>query len=86
MPVEEPAFLARLKRSLRPGGYIVFESNVSSAPMNRSHRASTRRQPGALRELFNDFDILVYREESDYGDWGGPPTPQVRMVARKRAR
>jgi 2-polyprenyl-3-methyl-5-hydroxy-6-metoxy-1,4-benzoquinol methylase len=85
VPVEEPAFLARLKRSLRPGGHIVFESNIqrTDQPFPPGVHAV---QPGVLRQLFNDFDILVYREESDYGDWGGSPTPHVRMVARKRAR
>ena len=85
VPVEEPAFLARLKRSLRPGGHIVFESNIqrTDQPFPPGVHAV---QPGVLRQLFNDFDILVYREEDDYGDWGGPPTPLVRMVARKRAR
>ncbi len=39
--------------------------------------------PGALRELFRDFEILIYEEVDAYGDWGGPPTPHVRMVARK---
>lgn len=39
--------------------------------------------PGELRELFKDFEIIIYREVNDYGDWGGPPTPHVRMVARK---
>ncbi len=37
-----------------------------------------------LRELFKDFDILVYREVEDFGDWGGPPCAHVRMLARKR--
>jgi hypothetical protein len=29
--------------------------------------------PGALRDLFRDFQIPVYREADEYGDWGGPP-------------
>jgi hypothetical protein len=33
--------------------------------------------------MFKDFEILIYRELDDYGDWGGPPTGHVRMVARK---
>lgn len=82
-PVEEPDFLARLKASVRPGGYIVFEHVVqrSANPFPPGVHALA---PGALRELFRDFEILIYRELDDYGDWGGPPTPHVRMVARKR--
>jgi hypothetical protein len=82
-PVEEPGFLARLKESIRPGGYVVFEHVVqrSEAPFPPGVHALA---PGALRELFRDFEILIYREVDDTGDWGGPPTPHVRMVARKR--
>jgi 2-polyprenyl-3-methyl-5-hydroxy-6-metoxy-1,4-benzoquinol methylase len=82
-PVEEPDFLARLKASVRPGGYIVFEHVVqrSANPFPPGVHALAS---GALRELFRDFEILIYRELDDYGDWGGPPTPHVRMVARKR--
>jgi len=82
-PVEETGFLVRLKASIRPGGRIVFEHVVqrSADPFPPGVHALA---PGALRELFQDFEILIYREMDDYGDWGGPPTPHVRMVARKR--
>ena len=81
-PVENPAFLSRLKDSLRPGGYVVFEHVVQRAedPFPPGVHAPA---PGALRELFRDFEILIYREVDDFGDWGGPPTRHVRMVARK---
>jgi SAM-dependent methyltransferase len=82
-PVEDPAFLARLKASIRPGGHLVFEHVLqrSDDPFPPGVHAL---EPGALREFFGDFEILVYRELDDYGDWGGPPTGHVRMLARKR--
>lgn len=81
-PVEEHEFLTRLKESIRPGGYIIFEHVIqrSENPFPPGVHAIA---PGELREMFNDFEILIYREMDDYGDWGGPPTPHVRMVARK---
>ena len=81
-PVEEAGFLARLKESIRPGGYIFFEHVVqrSANPFPPGVHALA---PGALRELFRDFEILTYREMDHSGDWGGPPTPHVWMVARK---
>jgi len=81
-PMESPAFLARLKDSLRPGGYVVFEHVVQRAkdPFPPGVHAPA---PGVLREWFRDFEILIYREVDDFGDWGGPPTGHVRMVARK---
>ena len=81
-PVEDPAFLSRLKDSVRPGGYVVFE-HVVQRPEDPFPPGVHALAPGALRELFKDFEILVYRELDDYGDWGGPPTAHVRMVARK---
>jgi len=83
-PVEEPDFLARLKESIRPGGFIVFEHNIQRSK-NPYPPGVHALAPGMLRELFKDFDIIIYRELDDYGDWGGPPVPHVRMVARKRA-
>ena len=81
-PVEEPGFLARLKYSIRRGGYVVFEHVVqrSENPFPPGVHAPAA---GALRELFKDFEILTYREMDHSGDWGGPPTPHVWMVARK---
>jgi len=82
-PVEDPAFLARLKDSIRPGGYVIFE-HVIQRTANPFPPGVHAPAPGALRGLFRDFDILTYRELDDLGDWGGPPCPHVRMVARKR--
>ncbi len=81
-PMEDPDFLTRLKASIRPGGYVIFEHVIQ--------RSEDPFPPGvhaldsdALRELFKDFEILIYREMDLSGDWGGPPTPHVRMLARK---
>ena len=81
-PVEDPGFLNRLKESIRPGGYIVFE-HVIQKPHDPFPPGVHALAPGELRELFKDFEIIIYREVDDYGDWGGPQTPHVRMVARK---
>jgi SAM-dependent methyltransferase len=82
-PVEEAGFLARLKASIRLGGYAVFE-HVIQRSANSFPPGVHALAPGALRELFRDFEILTYREQDHSGDWGGPPTPHVWMVACKR--
>jgi 2-polyprenyl-3-methyl-5-hydroxy-6-metoxy-1,4-benzoquinol methylase len=81
-PVEELDFLARLKESLRPGGYVIFEHVIQRTddPFPPGVHALAS---GELRELFSDFEILIYRELEDYGDWGGPPVLHIRMLARK---
>lgn len=83
-PVDDPAFVGRIRDSLRPGGLVVFEHFVATperpfAPMIRA------LQPGALRDCFAGFDIVSYEEVKETGDWGGPDSSLVRMVARKVA-
>ena len=82
-PVSDPAFVARLNASLRPGGVLVFEhvlatekqffpTNVHALPLN------------ALLAHFKDFYIRKYEEGVWLGDWGGPPAELVRMIAKRR--
>jgi len=82
-PVTDPAFVERLKASLRPGGLVVFEHFVDTperpyAPMVRALR------PGQLKECFAGFEMVGYEEIKGLGDWGGPDSNLVRMIARKR--
>lgn len=56
-----------LEKSIRPGGYVVFEHVVQRAD-NPFPPGIHAPAPGALRELFRDFEILIYREVDDYGD------------------
>jgi len=82
-PVSDPAFVDRLHAALRPGGVLVFE-HVIDKPDEPFPSYVHPLQPGALRTYFADFTIEYYDESERLGDWGGPPTPLVRMIARKR--
>jgi SAM-dependent methyltransferase len=82
-PVMDPGFMARIERALRPGGLVVFEHFVNDdehpyAPMVRA------LAPGELRQIFSSFEIVFYDEKEGIGDWGGPGSALVRMVARKK--
>ncbi len=82
-PIDEAAFVERVRASLKPGGLVVFENFVSTpeqpvAPMVRA------LPPGATRTAFAGFEIVSYEELTGTGDWGGPDSNLVRMVARKR--
>jgi SAM-dependent methyltransferase len=81
-PVDDPAFVARLGTSLRPGGRIVFEHFVDD-PGNPRPPAMHALAPGQLRELFSGFRQERYEELLGLGDWGGPDMQLVRMVAVK---
>ena len=80
-PVTDPAFVERLRTSLRPGGRVVFEHMIQDQPGPRVTRALT---PGELRGCFKSFAIASYEETIGLGDWGGPGTSLVRMVAVKQ--
>jgi SAM-dependent methyltransferase len=83
-PVEDPSFVAKLGRSLRPGGLVLFEHFIKDA--NHPYPPVVRApEPGKLRDYFSDFDIDLYEETDGIGDWGGPGSRLVRMVARKRS-
>jgi len=83
-PVADPAFVSKLRASLRPGGVVLFEHFVATperpyAPMVRAVK------PNALKEYFADFEIVSYEETETTADWGGPGSRVVRMAARKKA-
>jgi 2-polyprenyl-3-methyl-5-hydroxy-6-metoxy-1,4-benzoquinol methylase len=80
-PVTDPAFVERLRTSLRPGGRIVFEHMIQDAPGPKVTRALT---PGELRGCFKSFAIASYEETVGLGDWGGPGTSLVKMEAVKQ--
>jgi 2-polyprenyl-3-methyl-5-hydroxy-6-metoxy-1,4-benzoquinol methylase len=81
-PMSDPAFVSRLKRSLRPGGALVFE-HVIDRPEDPFPPFVHALTPGELKGYFDDLVIEYYDESERLGDWGGPPTPIVRMVAGK---
>ena len=82
-PVTDSAFVARLRRSLRPGGLVVFEHFIDD-PARPRPAIMYAMKPGQLRTLFDGFTIVRYEEVDDVGDWGGPGSRLVRMIASKR--
>ncbi len=81
-PVSDPAFVRKVHASLRQGGRVVFEHFIRDAerPYPNVIRAL---QPGQLKDCFSDFQIDRYEEIEGIGDWGGPESRLVRMIARK---
>lgn len=82
-PLEDPAFVTRLQKSLRPGGRVIVEHFTEAASAmgpNIQHRLA----PGELRSRFEGFEMAFYEEAEGVGDWGGPGSQLVKMVAVKR--
>jgi 2-polyprenyl-3-methyl-5-hydroxy-6-metoxy-1,4-benzoquinol methylase len=81
-PVDEPAFVERIKAALKPGGVVVFENFVSTP--ERPHAPMVRAlPPGGTKAAFAGFEIVSCEELTGTGDWGGPGVRLVRLVARK---
>jgi len=82
-PVSDPAFVAQLSASLRPGGVVVFEHVLETE--KQSFPAYVHGlPPNALLTHFKDFHIQKYEEGVWPGDWGGPPAELVRLIALKK--
>jgi 2-polyprenyl-3-methyl-5-hydroxy-6-metoxy-1,4-benzoquinol methylase len=81
-PVSDPGFVRRIQASLRKGGKVVFEHFVRDAehPYPEMVRAL---EPGQLRNCFSGFQIERYEEIDGIGDWGGPGSRLVQMIAQK---
>jgi len=82
-PLEDPAFVARLQKSLRPNGRVVVEHFIQ-APDQGGPNIMHRLAPNQLRSRFEGFDIVFYEEAEGVGDWGGPGSQLVKMIAVKR--
>lgn len=81
-PMSDPAFVARLRASLRPNGRIVFEHFLDD-PQNPRPPAMQALKPGQLRGLLEGLRLDRYEEVTDLADWAGPDTRLVRAVAVK---
>jgi len=82
-PVADPGFVRRIQSSLRKGGKVVFEHFVRDAE-HPYPEAIRPLEPGQLKNYFSGFQIERYEEVDGIGDWGGPGSRLVRMIARKQ--
>jgi 2-polyprenyl-3-methyl-5-hydroxy-6-metoxy-1,4-benzoquinol methylase len=84
-PVSEPEFVAKVEKSLRPGGIVLFEHFIDNpkSPYPSMVRALNSQE---LKDYFSGFEILSYDEKQGTADWGGPGSRIVRMIARKIVR
>jgi 2-polyprenyl-3-methyl-5-hydroxy-6-metoxy-1,4-benzoquinol methylase len=81
-PMTDPAFVAKLRASLRPNGRLVFEHFLDDPDQPRPP-AMHALAAGQLRRLLEGFRIDYYEEFEGIGDWGGPGSWLVRAVAVK---
>ncbi|MBP7775492.1 MAG: class I SAM-dependent methyltransferase [Acidobacteria bacterium] len=79
--IADPDYVARLHRSLRPGGIVVVESFASDR--SELQRRPVDVDPDELRRAFAGFRILTFEDAKGVSDWDPQTTRLVRLVAQK---
>lgn len=79
VPVTDPTFVARVHKSLRPGGRVIFEHFIDTGE-HPAAKVIKALKPNELRQCFRGLQIAFYEETVGVGDWGGPDSSLVRMV------
>ncbi|MDX1388531.1 MAG: rhodanese-like domain-containing protein [Acidobacteriota bacterium] len=74
-----------IRGGLRPGGVVVYQTfttgqlELGHGPTNPDYLLG----PGELKQVFDDWEILKYREYVEYEGPGNPPRALAGIVARK---
>lgn len=79
--IADPAYVARLERSLKPGALVVVESFASDR--TAAQRRPVDIDPADLRRAFSGFQMLRFEDGPAVSDWDPQTTRLVRMVAQK---
>ena len=75
-PMEDRSFLERVRRSLKPGGYVLVEQFNSPS-------AEVKGPPNALINSFRDYRTIVYEDVVDTSEWGFRKARLGRIFAQK---
>jgi hypothetical protein len=81
-PLTTPAFVAKLAKSLRPGGLVVIESFASDT--TAQGRRPVDIDPAELLAAFGTFRIRHFEDVVAMPEWTTSKTHLVRLVAEKR--
>ena len=81
-PITSTAYVARLRKAMRPGALIVIESFGEDEKVKG--RPATAIDPGLLLSAFRDFRLLHYQDVIAQADWGLRKRRVVRMVAQRQ--
>jgi SAM-dependent methyltransferase len=91
-PFVDPAFVARIRTALKPGGVVVIDEPFRS-PVNpeQGHPETEQDKPNALPNAWTGFEILTYEDAAGIADWQQTAEPRtqyqariVHMLARKK--
>lgn len=80
--IADAAYVARLHRSLRPGGVVVVESFASDR--SAAQRRPVDIDPAELLRAFAAFRIVRFEDADGVSDWDPQRTRLVRLVAQKK--
>lgn len=81
---DDTGFMQRLRDSAKPGGYVLVETPVEwHHAKGKRPRVPGDLEPGELKSLFPDWEMVYYREAEGTSEWFPRETTIVRMLARK---
>lgn len=80
--IADPAYVARVARSLRPGGLVVVESFASDRA--GAQRRPVDLDPAELLRAFSAYRILRFEDTQAVSDWDPQTTRLVRLIAQKK--
>jgi SAM-dependent methyltransferase len=82
-PFDNPAVIARIRDSLKPGGLLLVESQVEWKHGNTRERPPGSLEPDQLWRVFSGLRVLDYHEVQGVSDWFPRLTLIARMLAQK---
>lgn len=90
-PTMDPAFIARIRDALKPGGLVLLDRPFRSLTNPEPGWPDTAQdKPNAHLKAWGDFHILFYQDtENEYADWqqtGAPRLEEKRRIVRFLAR
>jgi SAM-dependent methyltransferase len=80
--VTRPAFVAKLRTALQPGGVVVIESFAYDPRLGPTRMAGLEIDPCELRHAFRSFRILSLDVADTVPDWGTSAAPVLRLFAK----
>ncbi len=84
VPFDSPAYMQRIRDSLRPGGQVIVEGQIEWSALRTEARPPGALAPGELQRIFSDgYQILDFHEVQGVSEWFPRLTLLGRLTAQR---
>jgi SAM-dependent methyltransferase len=84
VPFDSPAYMQRIRDSLKPGGVVVVEGQIEWSDSRSEPRPPGALAPGELQRIFSDgYRILDFHEVQGVSEWFPRLTLLGRLTAQR---